>query len=84
MFAISRNVAARLRRFNGIEASRSTTRRRWPSAIAAAPSGDYLLMPSRLNGPKRQDLVVEALARTRQPVRVVFIGAADDPAWARP
>ncbi len=39
-------------------------------------------MPSRVNGPKRQDLVVEALARTRQPVRVVFIGAADDPAWA--
>ena len=25
---------------------------------------------------------MDALARTRQPVRVVFIGAADDPAWA--
>ena len=46
----------------------------------SAQQADYLLMPSRVNGPKRQELVVEALGRTLHPVRVVFVGAADDAA----
>ena len=82
VWAISRNVADRLRRFNGIEAEPLYH----PPPLAGrywnGPVGDYLLMPSRINGLKRQDLVVDALGRTRQPVHVVFIGAADDPAWA--
>ena len=82
VFAISRNVADRLLRFNGIAAQPLYHPPPLAGHYRSAPAGDYLLMPSRLNGPKRQDLVVDALARTRHPVRVVFIGAADDPAWA--
>ena len=82
VFAISRNVCARLHRYNAITAEPLYHPPPLATQYRSGPAGDYLLMPSRLNGPKRQDLVVEALARTRQPVRIVFTGAADDPAWA--
>ena len=82
VFAISRNVADRLRRYNGIEAEPLYHPPPLAGRYRSGPYDDYLLMPSRINGPKRQPLVVDALARTRQPVRVVFAGAADDPAWA--
>lgn len=82
VFTISRNVAARLRRHNGIAAEPLYHPPPLAERYRSGEAGDYLLMPSRLNGPKRQDLVVEALARTRHPVHIVFTGAADDPAWA--
>ena len=82
VFANSRNVAERLRRFNGIEATPLYHPPPLADLYRSEAQGDYLLMPSRFNGPKRQDLVVEALGHTRQPVRVVFIGGADNPAWA--
>ncbi len=82
IFAISPNVAGRLRRFNGIEAQPLYHPPPLADRYRSASRGDFLLMPSRLNGVKRQDLVVEALARTRQPVRVVFVGAPDDAVWA--
>ena len=83
VFAISRNVAARLRHYNAIAAEPLYHPPPLAGRYRDDPAENYLLMPSRLNGPKRQDLVVDALARTRHPVRVVFIGAADDPAWAK-
>ena len=83
VFAISRNVAGRLRRYNGIEAEPLYHPPPLAGRYRSSPQGDYLLMPSRVNGPKRQALVVEALARTSQAVRVLFAGAADDPAWAQ-
>ena len=82
VYAISPNVAGRLRQFNGIEAEPLYHPPPLAGRYHRAPAGDYLLMPSRLNGVKRQDLVVEAMGLTRQPVRVVFMGAADDAAWA--
>ncbi len=82
VFAISRNVAARLRDYNGIEAEPLYHPPPLAGQYRSGEHGDYLLMPSRLNGPKRQDLVVEALGRTRQPVRVLFMGAPDNPAYA--
>jgi glycosyltransferase involved in cell wall biosynthesis len=42
-----------------------------------APAEEYLLFPSRLTHPKRQSLVLESLARTKQPVRVLFSGNSD-------
>jgi glycosyltransferase involved in cell wall biosynthesis len=81
VFANSRNVAARLRRFCGIESEPLYHPPPLAGRFHSGEAGEYLLMPSRLNGPKRQDLVVEALRLTRQPVRVVFIGAADNQAY---
>ena len=82
VYAISPNVAGRLNRFNGIQAQPLYHPPPLAGRYHRGEPGEYLLMPSRLNGVKRQDLVVEALGHTQQPVRVVFMGAADDAAWA--
>ena len=49
--------------------------------IRAGEYGDYMLFPSRINALKRQALVIDALARTRHPVRVAFLGVADTPEY---
>jgi glycosyltransferase involved in cell wall biosynthesis len=78
IFANSRNVAERLRRFCGIESETLYHPPPLAERFFSGEAADYLLMPSRVNGPKRQDLVVQALLLTRQPVKVLFIGAADN------
>jgi glycosyltransferase involved in cell wall biosynthesis len=82
VFAISRNVAQRLHHYNGITAETLYHPPPMAGQHRIGPYGDYLLMPSRLNAIKRQDLVVAALAQTRNPVRVMFVGAPDDQAYA--
>jgi glycosyltransferase involved in cell wall biosynthesis len=79
VYTIAGNVTRRLREFNGIEA---TTLYHPPQAAEqffCAAADDYLFFPSRLSPVKRQWLVLEALARTRQPVRVQFAGRGDMP-----
>lgn len=79
----SRNVADRLQRYCGLPSTPLYHPPPNAEAFAAIePSwDDFLLMPSRINSTKRQDLVVEALFLTREPVRVVFMGSADEPAY---
>ncbi|MCS6938367.1 MAG: glycosyltransferase family 4 protein [Roseiflexaceae bacterium] len=78
LFTISRNVAARLKRFVGLEAQPLYPPSRYAGRLRAGPYGDYLLSDARLDAAKRLDLLLHALARTRQPVRCIFIGAGDD------
>ena len=52
LFTISRNVAERLARFNGLAASRSTRRRRCSAATARDAYGDFLLCAGRLDAPE--------------------------------
>jgi glycosyltransferase involved in cell wall biosynthesis len=49
--------------------------------IRAGEYGSYVLFPSRINGVKRQLLVIEALSCTRYPVHVAFLGVADTPEY---
>ncbi len=81
VFANSRNVADSLRRYCGIDSEPLYHPPPLAEQFHTGPYGDYLLMPSRVNGLKRQDLVVEALLLTRHPVRVVFMGGADHPEY---
>lgn len=80
IYANSRNVADRMRRFNAV----SATPLYHPPADAdqfySAPAQNYLFFPSRITRLKRQDLVLAALAHCEHPVRVVFAGSpeADD------
>lgn len=87
LFAISKNVAARLRRWNGLEAEALYP----PSPLAplldaadggaAADGGDaapYVLTAGRLVRPKRFDLLIEALARTGGGLSVVVAGAGPE------
>ena len=82
VFANSRNVAERLKRFCGIEATPLYHPPPHAESFYSSVAEDYLFFPSRLCIPKRQSLVLEALGETRNPVQVRFAGAPDRPFYA--
>jgi glycosyltransferase involved in cell wall biosynthesis len=81
-FAISATVAQRLERFCGLQAAVLYPPPPGADRLFCADAADYLFFPSRLAPIKRQSLVLDALAHTREPVRVAFAGVADQPAYA--
>jgi len=81
VFANSRNVAGRLERFCGVQAAPLYHPPRDAALFYTRPAEDFLYFPSRINPLKRQDLVLEALAQTRLPVRICFSGSADEAAF---
>ena len=83
VYANSRNVAGRLKRFCGIDAEPLYHPPPDADLIRSAPADDFLFLPSRVNPSKRQLLVIEALALCREPVRVRFVGATDDLEYRR-
>ena len=82
IFTISQNVSRRLREYSHTD---STPLYHPPAAApsfyCADETGDYFFFPSRLSASKRQELMVQALALTRHPVRVKFAGLPDSPAY---
>jgi glycosyltransferase involved in cell wall biosynthesis len=80
LFAISNTVARRLRESTSLEAETLYPPLAESSGYSCDEAEDYFLFPGRLSVLKRQDLVLEALARTRSPVRVRFIGGVDEDA----
>lgn len=82
VLTISPTVSARLRDYCGIESEALSPPPYSAERFYCAEAEDYFLFPSRLSPWKRQGLAVEALARTRKPVRLRFAGfALDDPQW---
>jgi glycosyltransferase involved in cell wall biosynthesis len=77
-FAISATVAQRFAQFCHLDAHVVYPPPPAADELFCSDADDYLFFPSRLAPIKRQTLVLEALAQTRQPVRVVFAGASDD------
>lgn len=77
-YTISRNVSARLRRFNGLASEALYPPSRYAARLRAGPYGDYILSSSRLDRAKRLDLLLEALARAQGPVRALIAGAGPD------
>jgi len=82
VFALSSNVAKRLRDFCGIDSEPLYLPPPAAEHFYNAPAEDYFFFPSRLSQPKRQSLVIEALRFTREPVEVRFAGIADNPSYA--
>jgi len=82
VYANSINVARRLKEFCGIEAVPLYHPPPRAARFYSASASDYLFFPSRLAQPKRQALVLAALAKTKQKVRVHFAGTADKPPYA--
>jgi glycosyltransferase involved in cell wall biosynthesis len=78
VFSNSANVAARLKFYCGFEASPLYHPPPAAEEFYSADAEDFFFFPSRLCLPKRQSLVLEALAHTSHPIRVVFAGAADE------
>ncbi len=81
VYTISRVVSERLRQWSGVASTPLHHPPPGAERLRPGPYGDYILFPSRINESKRQHLAIEALALTRAPVRLCFIGAADAPAY---
>lgn len=79
VFANSRNVAQRLKRFCDIDSTPLYHPPPNADKFYSSSAKDYLFFPSRLCIPKRQELALKALALTRNPVRVCFAGISDHP-----
>jgi glycosyltransferase involved in cell wall biosynthesis len=77
VYTIARNVSHRLLKFNGIESAPLYPPPPGAEHFYCVAAADYLFFPSRLCPMKRQDLVLEALAFTREPVRIRFAGDPD-------
>jgi glycosyltransferase involved in cell wall biosynthesis len=78
LHTISRNVSARLKRFNGLDSQALYPPSRYAGRLRVGPYGDYILSDARLDAAKRLDLLLQALARTDSPVRCVLIGAGPE------
>jgi len=81
IYTISRNVSARLKRYNSMDSDVLYPPPRAMDRFHVESYGDYFFFPSRINPIKRQELVVEALAHVPEPVRVVFAGEPDSPRY---
>lgn len=77
-YTISRNVSARLRRFNGLDSTPLYPPSRYAGQLRAGPYGDYILSSSRLDRAKRLDLLLEAFAQLRAPARLLIAGAGPE------
>ena len=74
LFSNARNTAARLARYNGLTAEPLYHPPPLAGKLTAGPSGDYVLSVGRLEGNKRVDLIVAALAHTDPAVRLIVVG----------
>lgn len=81
LFAISRNVSGRLQKYCDIASRTLYPPPEHAEIFRSAEAQDFFFFPSRLSFMKRQRLVLQAMAETRYPVRVVFAGAPDSPVF---
>ena len=84
VFANSKNIANRLGHFCGINSQPLYHPPPHAESFFCAPeTEEFFFFPSRLSASKRQSLVLEALALTKQKVRVRFAGVADSPEYGK-
>lgn len=74
LFTNARNTAARVARFNGIQAEPLYHPPNLASRLVAGPYGDYVLSVGRIEAVKRVELVIRAMAFVDPPTRLVIAG----------
>jgi glycosyltransferase involved in cell wall biosynthesis len=79
VFANSKTVADRLRRYNHIESQPLYHPPPRAESLRCGEQGDYVFYPSRLEPQKRQELLIEAAQHLKTPVKIVFAGGSGDP-----
>ena len=79
VFANSRTVTERLRRYNQIESEPLYHPPPRAETLRAGEQGDYVFYPSRLEPQKRQELLIEAARYLKSPAKIVFAGGSRDP-----
>jgi glycosyltransferase involved in cell wall biosynthesis len=78
VFANSKTVADRLRRYNNIESQPLYHPPPRAESLRAGDQGDYIFYPSRLEPQKRQELLIAAAQFLKTPVKVVLAGGSRD------
>jgi glycosyltransferase involved in cell wall biosynthesis len=78
VFANSKTVADRLRRYNNIESQPLYHPPPRAESLQAGDQGDYIFYPSRLEPQKRQELLIEAAQFLKTPVKVILAGESRD------
>lgn len=78
VFANSRTVADRLKRYNNLDSEVLYHPPPLADRLRAGEQGDYIFYPSRLEPQKRQEFLIGALKHCRTPVKVVFAGSSHD------
>jgi glycosyltransferase involved in cell wall biosynthesis len=79
VFANSRTVADRLRRYNQIESEPLYHPPPRADSLRAGEQRDYVFYPSRLEPQKRQELLIEAAKYLRSPIKIVLAGGSRNP-----
>jgi glycosyltransferase involved in cell wall biosynthesis len=74
LFAIARNVSARVDKYNGLHAEPLYHPPKLAGRLTPGPYGDYVLTVTRLEHVKRVDLAIEAFAAVDRPLRLVIAG----------
>lgn len=74
LFSNSRNVAARLHRYCGLEARPLYAPPKLYRDLRPGPYGDYLLVVGRLDPLKRLDLTLRSVAAARRPLQLRIAG----------
>lgn len=74
IFTISKTVAERLRKFNGIRAQPLYHPGPNAGLLRCESYGDYIFYPSRLDRTKRHDLLIKAMAHVKSRVRCILAG----------
>jgi glycosyltransferase involved in cell wall biosynthesis len=74
LFANSQRVAGRLRQYNGLQATPLYHPPAFAERFYCAEPQPYVFYPSRLEGLKRQSLLVEAARHMRSPLKIVIAG----------
>lgn len=84
VYANSKNIANRLGHFCGVPAAPLYhPPPHAESFYSARETEEYFFFPSRLSASKRQSLVLEALALTKEKVKVRFAGVADSAEYGK-
>jgi len=79
IYANSRTVSDRLKRFNAIDAEPLYHPPMNHALYRCESFDDFILAPGRFDAMKRQHLLIEALALTKAPVKAVLIGNSSGP-----
>ncbi len=74
IFTTSRNVAARLKKFNGIVGEPLYHPPPLYRSLTCQEYGDFILMPTRFESHKRPELFVEAMRLSRSGIKGVIVG----------
>ena len=74
LFSNARNTAERLSRYNGLQAEALYHPPPLAGKLKSGRSGDYFLSVGRLEGNKRVDLIIRALAHVDRRWRLVIVG----------